>query len=120
MQMVTVQWFVKCGLTAAVLLLACGFATARFGHGLQLPSITTRDGSLITLNRYAKEPIPDVVLVGSSLAFRLKEEYFATTKLRNLVACWWLARYRTRNRGESTTPSQNRSSGNQCLVPGDR
>ncbi len=85
MQMVTVQWFVKCDLTAAVLLLACGFATARFGHGLQLPSTTTRDGSLITLNRYAKEPIPDVVLVGSSLTFRLKEEYFATTKLRNLA-----------------------------------
>jgi hypothetical protein len=85
MQMVTVQWFVKCGLTAAVLLLACGFATARFGHGLQMPSTTTRDGSLITLNRYAEGPIPDVVLVGSSLTFRLKEEYFATTKLRNLA-----------------------------------
>src|SRR5258705_2087386 len=85
MQMVTVQWFVKCGLTTAVLLLACGFATARFGHGLQMPSTATRDGSLITLNRYAKEPIPDVVLVGSSLTFRLKEEYFATTKLRNLA-----------------------------------
>ena len=85
MQMATVQWFIKCGLTAAVLLLACGLATARFGHGLQLPSTTTRDGSLITLNRYATEPIPDVVLLGSSLTFRLKEEYFATTKLRNLA-----------------------------------
>lgn len=85
MQMAAVQWFMKCGLTAAVLLLACGLATARFGHGLQLPSTTTRDGSLITLNRYATEPIPDVVLVGSSLTFRLKEEYFATTRLRNLA-----------------------------------
>jgi hypothetical protein len=85
MQMAAVQWFIKCGLSAAVLLLACGFATARFGHGLQLPSTTTRDGSLITLNRYATEPVPDVVLVGSSLTFRLKEEYFATAKLRNLA-----------------------------------
>ena len=41
--------------------------------------------SLITLNRYATEPIPDVVLVGSSLTFRLKEEYFATPRLRNLA-----------------------------------
>src|SRR6202022_4260808 len=41
--------------------------------------------TLITLNRYAKEPIPDVVLVGSSLTFRLKEEYFATPRLRNLA-----------------------------------
>src|SRR4030081_52341 len=52
---------------------------------MQMPSTTTRDGSLITLNRYAKEPIPDVVLVGSSLTFRLKEEYFATPRLRNLA-----------------------------------
>src|SRR5437879_6327320 len=80
-----VRWFAKCGLTAVVLLLACGFATAWFGQGLQLPSTTTRDGTLITLNRYAKEPIPRVVLVGSSLAYRLKEEYFATPGVRNLA-----------------------------------
>jgi hypothetical protein len=79
-----VRWFLKCGLGAVVLLLACGLATAWFGNALQLPSTTTRDGTLITLNRYAKEPIPDVVLVGSSVTFRLKEEYFATPRMRNL------------------------------------
>jgi hypothetical protein len=68
-----------------MLLLACGLATAWFGHGLQLPSTTTRDGTLITLNRYAREPIPEIVLVGSSLTFRLKEEYFATRQIRNLA-----------------------------------
>ena len=83
--MSAVRWLVKCGLSAVVLLLACGLATAWFGNGLQLPSTTTRDGTLITLNRYAKEPIPDVVLVGSSLTFRLKEEYFATPMVRNLA-----------------------------------
>ena len=76
--MSAVHWLAKCGLSAVMLLLACGLATAWFGNGLQLPSTTTRDGTLITLNRYANEPIPDVVLVGSSLTFRLKEEYFAT------------------------------------------
>jgi hypothetical protein len=80
-----VHWFVKCGFSAGVLLLACGVATAWFGNGLQLPSITTRDGTLITLNRYVREPVPDVVLVGSSLTFRLKEEYFTTPRLRNLA-----------------------------------
>jgi hypothetical protein len=80
-----VPWLAKCCLSAVLLLLACGLATAWFGNGLQLPSTTTRDGTLITLNRYAKEPIPDVVLVGSSLTFRLKEEYFATPRLRNLA-----------------------------------
>lgn len=83
--MSAVRWLARCGLTAVMLLLACGLATAWFGHGLQLPSTTTRDGSLITLNRYAREPIPEIVLVGSSLTFRLKEEYFATPRLRNLA-----------------------------------
>ena len=80
-----VLWFAKFGLSALGLLLACGLATAWFGNALQLPSTTTRDGTLITMNRYVKEPVPDVVLVGSSLTFRLKEEYFATPTLRNLA-----------------------------------
>jgi hypothetical protein len=75
----------KCAVGATIVLIACGFATARFGSGLQMPAATTRDGTLITLNRYLREPVPDVVLVGSSIAFRLKEEYFATPKLRNLA-----------------------------------
>src|ERR1700722_18421010 len=83
--MSVVQWFAKCGFAAGLLLLACGVATAWFGNGLQLPSTTTRDGTLITLNRYVREPTPDVVLVGSSLTVRLKEEYFTTPRLRNLA-----------------------------------
>jgi hypothetical protein len=83
--MFPVRWFAKFGLSALALLLACGLATAWFGNIPQLPSTTTRDGTLITLNRYVTEPIPDVVLLGSSLTFRLKEEYFATPALRNLA-----------------------------------
>ena len=83
--MFPVRWFAKFGIAALGLLLACGLATAWFGNTLQLPSTTTRDGTLITLNRYVTEPIPDVVLLGSSLTFRLKEEYFATPALRNLA-----------------------------------
>lgn len=48
-------------------------------------NVTTRDGSLITLNRYLREPIPDIVLVGSSVAWRLKEEYFSLPRFRNLA-----------------------------------
>jgi hypothetical protein len=76
---------VKCGAAAAILLTVCGFATARFGGGLQMPATTTRDGTLISLGRFLREPVPDVVLVGSSITFRLKEEYFATPGLRNLA-----------------------------------
>ena len=83
--MSAVQWLIKCGAAAAIVLIACGFATARFGSGLQMPATTTRDGTLITLSRYLREPVPDVVLVGSSITFRLKEEYFATPMLRNLA-----------------------------------
>jgi hypothetical protein len=80
-----IRWLIRCGVGAAIVLIACGFATARFGSGLQMPATTTRDGTLITLSRYLREPVPDVVLVGSSIAFRLKEEYFATPRLRNLA-----------------------------------
>ena len=84
-QMSAVKWFARCVFSAMVLLFACRLATAWFGTGLQLPATTTRDGTLITLNRYAKEPIPEIVIVGSSLSFRLKEEYFARARLRNLA-----------------------------------
>src|SRR5215475_14349963 len=79
------RWLVKCASAALLSLLVCAIATLRFGGGLELPATTTRDGALLTLNRYVKEPIPDVVLVGSSLTFRLSEEYFETPRLRNLA-----------------------------------
>jgi hypothetical protein len=83
--MSAVRWLIKCGAAGAIVLIACGFATVHFGSGLQMPATTTRDGTLITLSRYLREPVPDIVLVGSSIAFRLKEEYFATPGLRNLA-----------------------------------
>ncbi|WGD51953.1 hypothetical protein QA641_42240 [Bradyrhizobium sp. CB1650] len=72
-------------MVAAVLLLGCRVATVWIGTALQQPAVTTRDGSLITLNRYIQEPVPDVVLVGSSVAWRLKEEYFTRPRVRNLA-----------------------------------
>ena len=83
--MSAVRWLIQCSAAAAIVLIACGFATARFGNGLQMPATTTRDGTLITLSRYLRESVPDIVLVGSSITFRLKEEYFATRGLRNLA-----------------------------------
>lgn len=81
----SLSWFAKCAVAAAALLVACAAATARFGATLQMPLVTTRDGTQLTYNRYVNEPTPDVVLVGSSLGYRLKETYFATPKLRNLA-----------------------------------
>lgn len=84
-QVSTLSWLIRCTCAAAALLLACGLATARFGSALQQPAVTTRDGTLITLNRYVREPVPDLVLVGSSVAWRLKEEYFSLPRVRNLA-----------------------------------
>jgi hypothetical protein len=80
-----IGWLVRCGVGAAIVLVPCGFATMRFDRGLQMPATTTRDGTLITLSRYLREPVPDIVLVGSSITFRLKEEYFVMPGLRNLA-----------------------------------
>ncbi|MBR0722906.1 hypothetical protein [Bradyrhizobium manausense] len=79
------SWLIKCAGVAAALLLACGLATARFGSAVQQPTVTTRDGTIITLNRYVGDPVPDVVMVGSSVAWRLKEEYFSRPRVRNLA-----------------------------------
>ena len=43
-RMSAARWFVKCALSAALLLIACGLATAWFGNRLQVPATTTRDG----------------------------------------------------------------------------
>jgi hypothetical protein len=64
---------------------ACRLGTALVGENLHQPATTTRDGSLITLNRYLREATPDVVMVGSSVTWRLKEEYFSMPKFRNLA-----------------------------------
>lgn len=81
----TLSWFSRCALTAAAVLVAAHFATVAIGTKLQQPAATARDGSLITLNRYVQEPTPDVVLVGSSVTWRLKEEYFSHGGVRNLA-----------------------------------
>jgi hypothetical protein len=81
----TLRWFAQCALSAATLLFACGLATAWFSNGRQLSSVPSNDEAMNNFNRYCREAIPDVVLVGSSLTYRLREEYFDTPKLRNLA-----------------------------------
>lgn len=81
----TFSWFLKCALMAAALLLADRLAAVAIGTRLQQPAATTRDGSLVMLNRYVQQPVPDIVLVGSSVAWRLKEEYFRPDSFRNLA-----------------------------------
>jgi hypothetical protein len=85
MRTAALSWMAKCGVGAAMVLLACRVAATLLGGGLQMPATTTGDGSLYTLNRYFAGATPDVVMVGSSLTFRLSEAYFTSTNLRNLA-----------------------------------
>jgi hypothetical protein len=78
-------WLLKCAAGAAGLLLACRLATVWVGSSLQQPAVTTRDGSVITFNRYVQEPVPDIVLVGSSVTWRLSEDLFSLPRIRNLA-----------------------------------
>jgi hypothetical protein len=78
-------WLARCGFSAALVLAACGFATKGLGQRPQAPATTTRDGTINTLNRYVDNAVPDIVLAGSSMTYRLKEEYFGTPRLRNLA-----------------------------------
>jgi hypothetical protein len=53
-----------------------------------LPSLYVRiklDRSFPTLSRYAVEETPIIILVGSSMTFRIKEEYFARVPVRNIA-----------------------------------
>src|SRR5262245_61655019 len=80
-----VVWISKCALTAASILLVCLAAKTLLPTGIQAPAVSARDGSLIALNRYLTEKVPDVVLLGSSLTARIREEYFETLQVRNLA-----------------------------------
>jgi len=80
--MSALDWFAKCGIAIALPLLACAaIATA----GPPAPPLPTgRDGALTVLSRYAQEPVPDILLVGSSFTARLREEYFDVPNLKVL------------------------------------
>jgi len=79
------SWILRFALMAAFVLVADRVATVMIGTRLQQPAATARDGSLITLNRYVQEPAPPLALVGSSITWRLKEEYFRRPGVRNLA-----------------------------------
>jgi hypothetical protein len=76
------SWFVKCGAAIALPLLVYAAIAAAGPKAPPLP--TGRDGALEVLDRYSQGPVPDVVLVGSSITTRLKEEYFDAPNLKAL------------------------------------
>ncbi|MCK1652731.1 hypothetical protein IVA88_14970 [Bradyrhizobium sp. 149] len=79
------KWLIKCAAAAALALVICAAAKPFLPSGMQAPATTARDGALIALNRYVSEPAPKVVLLGSSLTARMREDYFDHLNVRNLA-----------------------------------
>ena len=76
-------WLAKFGMICAVLLACCWVAPRAFTHLPQFPPTTTNQQQVVVFNRYFQLPALNVALVGSSLAYRLKEEFFEHVNLRN-------------------------------------
>jgi hypothetical protein len=79
------SWLLTFALAGAVLLFGCAIGPRIFRNLPQFPPITTGGQREEVLNRYFQSPVRDVVIVGSSLSYRLKEEFFDGRDIRNLA-----------------------------------
>jgi hypothetical protein len=80
----TTGWFLRAAATASVILMACWVAPRWLKSIPEFPPVTTDEQRFGLLKRFVQEPIPDTVLLGSSLTFLLKENYFEPGTVRNL------------------------------------
>ncbi len=76
-------WFVKFGITFALLWTCCWAAPRIFKNIPQFPPTTTDQQQVAVFDRYFQLPVLGVALVGSSLSYRLKEQYFERGNVRN-------------------------------------
>jgi hypothetical protein len=78
-------WLLKAALTAAVALLLCAVIVPAI-TGANPIQVSESDGEAApALIEYQNEPIPQTVLVGTSLTYRLQEPFFLPLKVRNLA-----------------------------------
>jgi hypothetical protein len=78
-------WFLKLASTAVVLVACCWAAPRWFTNIPQFPPTTTDELQFVVLDRYLQLPVRNITLVGSSLTFRLKEQFFEHGNVRNLA-----------------------------------
>jgi hypothetical protein len=76
-------WFVKFGATCLLLSMCCWAAPHLFKNLPQFPPATTDEQQTAIFARYFQLPVPDIVVVGSSLAYHLKEQFFERGNVRN-------------------------------------
>ena len=77
------NWLLTFVLSGAVLLFGCAIGPRLFKNLPQFPPISTGGQREEVLNRYFQSPVREVVIAGSSLSYRLKEEYFDGHDIRN-------------------------------------
>jgi hypothetical protein len=76
-------WFIKFGMTCALLLACCWAAPRVFKNLPQFPPVTTDEQQVMVFDRYFQLPVQDIVLVGSSLSYGLNERFFEQGGVRN-------------------------------------
>jgi hypothetical protein len=80
----TVSWFFRAGAAFVVAYAICWAVPRRFDNIPELPATTTDREQALVFDRYFERPAPRVAIVGSSLASRLKREYFQHTDIENV------------------------------------
>jgi hypothetical protein len=83
MDRVTQSWLTRFAATLALLYAGCLAAPRFLGDIPQFPAVTGEAMQVDALDRYFKLPQLDIVIVGSSLAWHLKDWYFARGNVRN-------------------------------------
>jgi len=76
-------WLIRFAATLALLYAGCVAAPRFLGDIPQFPAVTGKAMQIDTLDRYFRLPQLDIVIVGSSLAWHLKDWYFARGNVRN-------------------------------------
>ncbi len=80
----TVSWFFRAAAAFVVAYAICWAVPRRFDNIPELPATTTDREQARVFDRYFERPAPMVAIVGSSLASRLKQEYFQHTDIENV------------------------------------
>src|SRR5581483_3164563 len=81
----TQGWLTRFAITIALLGAACWAAPRLVPNLPQFPTRTTGEQQVVVLERYFKLPPQPIVVVGSSLAYHLKDQFFVDGDVRNMA-----------------------------------
>lgn len=81
----TASWFFRAGSIFAVITAICWVVPRAIDNIPDFPAMTTDREQVSVFDEYFRRPTPTVAIVGSSLAARLKEEYFVHTNIGNVA-----------------------------------